>query len=189
MKEQEVWDNIAKEYKGYRRKLWKPVVSFLNEAKGLTLDIGCGNFPTLKLNKDIIGLDVSLEQLKLSKGKRVQGDATELPFKSETFNNVVFIAALHNIKERKRALDESYRVLKKDGKILISVWARFQKKFFPENLFKSEFNLPFGKYSRYYYLFTIRKLKNSAKKAGFEVKKVFKEKNNIFLIGIKRNQK
>ncbi|UCD04351.1 MAG: class I SAM-dependent methyltransferase [Candidatus Woesearchaeota archaeon] len=188
MKNQEIWDNIAKKYQGYRRKLWKPVVSFLDKNKGLILDIGCGNFPTSKY-KNIIGFDISLEQLKMSKGKRVQGDSIKLPFKSNKFDNVIFIASLHNLKRREEALAEANRVLKKDGKILISVWSRFQKKFFPRNLFTSEFEIPFGKYKRYYHLFTQGELEKLVRKTGFRVKKVFKEKNNIFLIGTKEHQR
>ena len=52
------WDIIAKEYKGYRRKPFPEVTEFLQN-KGLTLNLGCGN-----TNKDTIGLDLSLEQLK-----------------------------------------------------------------------------------------------------------------------------
>lgn len=187
MKNKEVWDNIAKEYRGYHRKLWSPVKDFIKNNKGVFLDIGCGNFPTHSSKKEIIGLDISLEQLKLGKGKRVQGNMISLPFKSKTFDNVLFIASLHNIKQRKKALKEANRVLKNNGKIFISVWNRFQKRFFPKNLITSKITLPFGKYPRYYHLYSKVSLKKDVKHSGFEIIKILKEKNNIFLIGTKKN--
>lgn len=187
MKNKEVWDNIAKDYQGYNRKLWPQVKEFIEENNGVFLDIGCGKFPTFSLTNKIIGLDISLEQLKLGHGKRVQGDMKHLPFRKESFDNVMLIASLHNLKERKKALLEANRVLKKQGKIFVSVWYRFQKKFFPKNLLTPEIDVSFGKHSRYYYLYTKNSLKKDIKVSGFEIKKILKEKNNVFVIGIKRN--
>lgn len=189
MKNRKVWDKIARDYGGYRRKLWEPVIDFLDSSSGLTLDVGCGGFPTRDYAENIIGLDVSLEQLKLGEGRRVQGKAESLPFQSKAFSSVLLVASLHNIRNREKALEEAKRVLKSKGNIFISVWSRFQLKFFPKNLFTKEFEIPFGDYKRYYHLFTKSELKKLVESKGFDIEKIWKEKNNIFVKGTKSGRK
>ncbi len=143
-----VYDAIAQNYGGYRRRPWPALANFLKkvEKSALILDLGCGNTPysnSLK-NKKIVGLDFSFGQLGLARKNLkllVQADASELPFKSETFDYIIFIAALHHLlnnKQRLQALKEARRVTKRGGRALVSVWARWQRRFFPLNLFKAK---------------------------------------------------
>jgi len=93
------------------------------------LDICCGTGDFTRLiqkfypRSKVIGLDFSPEMLKLAKKKNpkgvyVQGDCTNLPFGDREFDFVTMGFGLRNIENRSKALEEVYRVLKKNGKFL-----------------------------------------------------------------------
>lgn len=90
------------------------------------LDLGCGNgVSTAYLSgKTVVGVDLSLKQLIRAKKKYpnrnfLVGDATKLPFKSNTFDLIVAINLLHHLSDKTdTGLKECYRVLKKGGKLL-----------------------------------------------------------------------
>ena len=96
------------------------------------LDIACGTcdvaleaWAHLKGQEPIIGLDFSLNMLRLGKKKipadtfLVNGDALHLPFGSQSFD-VVFIAfGIRNIMNRHKAVSEFFSVLKKGGRLVV----------------------------------------------------------------------
>ena len=93
------------------------------------LDLCCGTGDFTKIiNKiapksKIIGLDSSVEMLKLAKIKNPQkvfmyGDCTNLPFKENEFDYITIGFGLRNVKNRQKAISEIYRTLKTDGKFL-----------------------------------------------------------------------
>lgn len=90
------------------------------------LDLGCGNgVSTVNLRGEtVIGLDLSPKQLIRAKKKFpnrhfVVGDATKLPFKSNSFDLIVEINVLHHLGNKTSVgLKECYRVLKRGGKLL-----------------------------------------------------------------------
>jgi ubiquinone/menaquinone biosynthesis C-methylase UbiE len=62
----------------------------------------------------------------------IHGNLVRIPIKKDLLDAVLYIAALHNIKGRKnriQSLKEVKRILKDDGRALISVWSREQEKF------------------------------------------------------------
>jgi len=77
-----------------------------------------------------------LMQLKNPKIKPIQCDASRIPINDEVFDIAMLINVMHHIKrsEHDNVLAETYRILKKDGKILII------DKFFPNNFFNKLFN-------------------------------------------------
>ncbi len=96
------------------------------------LDVGCGtgNF-SIKLAEmgcKVVGIDVSDEMLdkarKKAKAKDLNiefhiMDVYNLDFSHETFDGVFSMAAFEFIKEPQNAYEEMYRVLKKNGHMLI----------------------------------------------------------------------
>ncbi|MBN2603860.1 MAG: class I SAM-dependent methyltransferase [Candidatus Thermoplasmatota archaeon] len=201
-KSQTTWDTIAQSFDTTRKKPWKQCVEFINKcAKSDTIvDIGCGNGRHLLLCaancKKAIGIDISNELLKIVKNKvlenkidnvfLLQSDLVNLSIKDKSVDSVLFIASLHNVKERKnrvKALREVRRILKKDGRGLISVWSRWQDKY--RKMFFKKWFTSFGKNEfgdidifwrqnglnipRYYHLYSKREFKNDIIEAGLSI--------------------
>jgi ubiquinone/menaquinone biosynthesis C-methylase UbiE len=80
-------------------------------------------------NYNVTGLDISKTFVKIAqsnankagvvKAKFKHGDASNMPFDNETFDFIVCTAAYKNFTKPIMALNEMYRVLKPNGKILI----------------------------------------------------------------------
>jgi tRNA (uracil-5-)-methyltransferase TRM9 len=199
-----IWDKVAFPWKDFRKKPVEEVINFIGSKKGKILDLGCGsgrNF--VKMDGVIYGVDFSENMLKYAKSlakerdikvKLTKSRVENLPFKDNFFDAAIFVATLHCIpkeKERKKALQELYRVLKKEKEAIITVWDKNQEKF--KNSEK-EVLLPWEKngkeYKRYYYLYEKEEIKDLVKSVGFKIKKVmdwenpefFYSKKNIILI-------
>lgn len=153
------------------------------------LDMGCGsgrNFAALKaagFKGELYGIDFSGEMLKYArvnadrlglKFELKKASVDKLPFEDNFFDKIIYIATLHCVeteKERKKSIEEAYRVLKSGGKVLITVWNKQNKrwrgkakeKYVGWNL-ESE-----GKVLRHYYLYDYDELKNELEKVGFKI--------------------
>lgn len=160
------YNQIAKDYHMKRKKPWRPLEFFLNDLKdkgytfnGKSLDLGCANGRNFNLintppNK-LIGIDISLELIKIAysnlKDKSqysqfeskffqlIVGDITYLPFRTNSIDNVFTIASIHHIKKksiRKSTIAQIFKLLRKDGFFILTVWRKWQKRF--RNYFISE---------------------------------------------------
>ena len=100
------------------------------------LEIGCGNGRNIKsiaeFTKDIIGIDNDPKAVEdarknlagFSGVKIMLADALDLPFPDKSFDVMIFLDTLVNMKENKvQALKEMSRVLTDTGKIIISVYS------------------------------------------------------------------
>jgi ubiquinone/menaquinone biosynthesis C-methylase UbiE len=100
------------------------------------LDIGCGegrNMQSIMENTThVYGIDYNPKAVEDAKKRFEKVDtvqvvcasATELPFKNDTFDAVTFLMILPNLENNKlSAINESARVLKKDGKLILSTFA------------------------------------------------------------------
>lgn len=127
------WD----EFEEFKKYIWE---------NANILDLGCGNGRLVsflnKITKDspllqrtvlcnrYVGLDISEEIIKTAKKNHpgfefLIGDFSKLPFEDDTFDIIFSIASFHHIPSeelRLEALEEMKRVLRKDGKILMTVW-------------------------------------------------------------------
>jgi len=91
-----------------------------------------GNLPIIAKrtgkHAQLDGMDISSETLKAARRKMrrkgvqvtlAQGNASYLPYKAEKFDAVLHLGALNEFAEKKRAIEEMYRVAKPGGKIVI----------------------------------------------------------------------
>ncbi len=96
------------------------------------LDVGCGtgNFSVklAKLGCDVTGVDISGEMVKIAEKKAKSEnleinfhlmDVCSLNFNDNTFDAVISITALEFFEKPFDAIDEMFRVLKKEGHLLI----------------------------------------------------------------------
>jgi ubiquinone/menaquinone biosynthesis C-methylase UbiE len=118
------------------------------------LDLGCGSGGWSESIgqsvHQVVGIDISLERIKVAKKNAENeslnnlhffiGDAENLPFPSDYFNIVFCAAILHHLPDLNQAFREIHRVLKIDGKIILSEpgllnpFAFVRRKFFPSEI-------------------------------------------------------
>jgi tRNA (uracil-5-)-methyltransferase TRM9 len=164
--------------------------------RGKLLNIGCAHGPDFlpfRQGFDLYGVDFSAEMLRFARKYSQKfsftvslslADVGHLPYLDETFDWALSVATYHHIRgkeDKQAALNELRRVLKPGGEAFITVWNRWQPRFW----FKSkEVSVPWrtkGKtLHRYYYLFSYPELESLAKKVGFEVLKSFPESSYRF---------
>jgi ubiquinone/menaquinone biosynthesis C-methylase UbiE/uncharacterized protein YbaR (Trm112 family) len=120
---------------GGERKARMEVLRRLGLKGGRILEVSIGsgcNLPFLFESSEIgevYGLDISAEQLKRcselvgTRGWQVdlfQGMAEALPFKADSFDDVLHIGGINFFSDKKRAIDEMVRVARPGGKIVIA---------------------------------------------------------------------
>lgn len=219
-KTQKDFDLIADDFSRTRGKLWPEFLLFKKfvKEKDKVLDEGCGNGRLIEVIKDLkvdyTGIDFSERLLELARKrypnfKFVKGSILDLPFPDNYFDVVFSIAVLHHIpsKElREKAVSEIKRVLKPEGKLILSVWDfRGDKKLiflllrysFLRLIGRSKLDfgdvfVPWGKkVNRYYHFFTQREILKLIKKYNFHMleKGVSRDKKgkrrNIFVVAQK----
>ena len=90
--------------------------------KGLEIGVGTGRFAApLGIT---LGIDPSAEMLRIASARGVntrQGFGEDLPFLSETFDYAAIIISLCFVNDPVKVLLESYRVLKKSGRIILGI--------------------------------------------------------------------
>jgi len=137
-KHQEFFDNLADEwdlmFTSEDLERLTNIVSNLNVSEGADiLDLGCGTgilFDMLRRivgdNGSVTGVDFSFEMAQkahrnfpFSNVNVVDADATSLPFADSTFDMAVAFSAFPHFSNQQRALDETHRVLKKDGRFIM----------------------------------------------------------------------
>ncbi len=166
--------------------------------KGKLLNLGCAHGPDFlpfTQNFDLHGMDFSIEMLRFAQKYSRKfnfdvslslADASYLSYLDETFDWAISVATYHHIRypqERQKAFYELWRVLKPGGEAFITVWNRWQPRFW---FSRREEAIPWrtrGKtLYRYYYLFSYSELERLVKKTGFEVLKSFPESSYRFPI-------
>jgi tRNA (uracil-5-)-methyltransferase TRM9 len=159
--------------------------------QGRLLNIGCAHgadFTPFRQNFKLYGVDFASTMLKLaqkyaSKFKfavnLVEADARQLPYADESFDWAIAVATYHHLKEKEDrllALQELRRVLKPDGEAFITVWNRWQPRFwFQHKHLLVPWHSKEKTLYRYYYLFSYHELEMLVRKAGFRVLKSFPE--------------
>ncbi len=129
------YNKIALDFSNTRQSFWNDSLFLLKYIKKneKLLDLGCGNGRLYKMVKDLgvlyTGIDLSEDLVKKAQESFpginfITGSALDLPFDDNSFDKVISIAVLHHIPSlelRKRFFKEAYRVLKKDGQLILTV--------------------------------------------------------------------
>ncbi len=155
--------------------------------QGRLLNIGCAHGPDFlpfKQGLELHGMDFSTEMLKLAQKysrkfkftvSLVEADIRYLPYTDQSFDWAIAVATYHHIKDKEdrlKALQELWRVLRPDGEAFITVWNRWQPRFW---FHRQHLLVPWHTRDktlyRCYYLFSHLELEKLVKKAGFEVLK------------------
>jgi ubiquinone/menaquinone biosynthesis C-methylase UbiE len=190
--QEQVWDAIAEPWSNFRKNPPVEVQGFLKNKKGKILDLGCGSGRNLERKKgvDFYGVDFSEQQLKFAEKKAEQekikaiffkSKCSNLPFKDNFFDSGIFIATLHcieNEEERKKAVQELYRVIKPQAKVMITVWDKESMNLFKENQKKEglvDWKNGETTYKRYYYFYDEIELKKLLESIGFKINKIEKK--------------
>jgi len=159
--------------------------------KGSLLNVGCAHGPDFlpfTRNFDLYGVDFSVRMLDFARlysqkfefaVNLLLADVCHLPFSDGVFDWAISVATYHHIEgmnERQSAFTELERVLKPGGEAFITVWNRWQPRFWFGG---KDISVPWRTKDetlyRYYHLFSYRELERLAKLAGFRVLKSFPE--------------
>lgn len=184
----ETFNQIASGWYNYRhRSIFRSELAALAQRwqRGRLLNVGCGHGPDFipfKGSFELHGIDFSPKMLELARKyadkykfsvNLVEADARNLPYADGSFDWAIAIATYHHIADKEarlQALKELRRVLRPGGEAFITVWNRWQPRFWLKG---KDIQVPWrrkdGTFYRYYHLFSYGELEELTRQAGFEV--------------------
>jgi ubiquinone/menaquinone biosynthesis C-methylase UbiE len=215
------FDFISSDYDKLRGRIWEDLIEFTTDSLYLPkrkrderiLDLACGNarhaiYFAEKYQLRGIAIDFSTQLLKLAERRikvskqgrmiaLINGDASRIPLRRNSVAVTLYIAAIHHLPtnaERLESLREVSRTLVKQGRAVVTVWRRWQRKFashfLKERLKRlvgrgsgGEFGdtyIPWGSdhgassVLRFYHLFSKGESKKLVSKAGFRLIRISK---------------
>ena len=134
--------------------------------EGRLLDIGCGMNELVRAYGNGVGVDV----YQWGNVDLVVDNAAELPFDDCSFDTVSIVAALNHISNRSEVLREAHRVLRADGRLIITmipprlsrIWHFFRR---PWDVDQKERGMISGEV----YGLTRKEVRRLVREAGFEI--------------------
>ncbi|MBU2638060.1 MAG: class I SAM-dependent methyltransferase [Nanoarchaeota archaeon] len=133
------WEDVLANQPASYRKWFEEEKKYLQKIitpNAKVLDVGCGDgrsiFDIIETTQDAVGIDHDQKAVDDARRKFAEypsvkflkADADKLPFKDEEFDFVICMGTFANFADKKFAvLEEMKRVLKKTGKIIISVYS------------------------------------------------------------------
>ena len=182
----QIYEEIANHFDNTRTYKWPWINEFIDNLNGASFicDIGCGNGRNMINNRkyiNFIGIDNCIKFIDICKQKNlnvINANMINIPLKNNSVDAILCIAVLHhlsNTEHRLSALLEMKRIIKNNGKILLSVWSKNQPTKTRRTFNSYGNNIVLwnnhGKiYERYYYIFKIDELKSLFSAAGLMVK-------------------
>jgi ubiquinone/menaquinone biosynthesis C-methylase UbiE len=215
------FDFISYDYDKLRSRIWEDLSEFTAESlfspkpsrDHLVLDLACGNarhaiYFTQKHQLRSVAIDFSSQLLRLAKNRvkssrlecmvaLINGDASNIPLRNRSINDVLYIAAIHHLptaSDRLRSMQEISRILSVRGRAVLTVWRKWQRRF-ASHFIKKHLRHPLGgkaegelgdiyipwksghgttSVSRFYHLFSNRELRKLVSRAGFKVLRISK---------------
>ena len=106
-----------------RRGLFKHVQDLAPQITGKTLDVGCGSKPYESLydSSEYIGLEYDTPENRSIKKADFFYDGTNFPFEDNSFDSAVLNQVFEHVFNPNSFLDEVSRILKKDGKLFLTI--------------------------------------------------------------------
>lgn len=128
------FNSIIPLQKYWQRKRYKIIMGMV-EKKGCCIDLGCGSSKVIQNLPQAVGLDIDLKKLRYLKKTNqllIKGSIGNLPFKNDTSSEIICSQVIEHIPKENLSLKEFYRVLKKDGYLIIGTpdYATFWWRFF-----------------------------------------------------------
>ena len=222
------YDLISQKFFATRQHVWPELKELSRLAKpgDKVLDFGCGGGRLLEVLPDGIeyhGLDISSRLLSLArekyldkgknKGKKQRkisfhyqpATSKRLPWPDNYFDLIYSIAVFHHLPSRRyrqEVLMELKRVLKPNGRLVLTVWNLWQpryRRYLWQNWWQKltgkskldwrDCHIPFrdnqgNVFQRYHHAFTKRELRKMLQQAGWQVEKIENSrKRNLTIIG------
>ena len=151
-----------------RKGLYMHIKELAPNIKGRTLDVGCGSKPYQDLyeSSEYIGLEFNTPENRRIKNADFFYDGEIFPFTEEEFDSVVANEVFEHVFNPDNFLDEINRILKKDGKLFMTipfVWDEHEQPF------------DYARYSSY-------GIKATLEKHGFEILEQRKSVDDIRVI-------
>lgn len=192
----DVYDKIAHEFDVTRTYKWSWITEFMEHMLpgSLVYDIGCGNGRNMTYpGINFIGIDTCdrfVEICRKNGLNAIKGSMLNILLPNTTADYIICIAAFHHLNtydHRIKALNEMKRLLKPDGKLLISVWSKTQPK---------KTRVTFEKYgdtmvpwknnlTRYYYIFQIDEIVSLFRDAGLRIlNHIYDCGNEVFVLSL-----
>lgn len=198
----DIYNLIAKDFDRTRNAIWQCVLnfskSFNKESK--ILDLGCGNGKNMQYllrngHSNVIGCDISTSFVEICKKKRlnvIEANIMNLPYEDNTFDYIICIAVLHHLEteeDRLKGISEMMRILKPDGKILITV-SSYESPFYKNmDMSRQDVLVPWkNSYGaeickRFYHFFKQYELDELCKKSNATIKlSIFEHDNWVVVI-------
>lgn len=177
MKNKNIFDELAEKYDAwYDSDEGMPIYesellclnSLIDDVSSPILEIGVGTGRFAMHFPDIIGVDPSVNALKIAKSrglKTLQATGEELPFFNETFKYVLIIVTLCFVENPQSVLKEANRVTMPDGSVIIgmvpedSPWGIYYEK-------KKKEGDPFYRHANFY---TLRVVENYLRVSAMKI--------------------
>lgn len=221
-KNKEFYNTIAHDFSDTRNAIWPEFEYFkghLQNGQDI-LDLGCGNGRLIELLKDYqinyLGIDYSeklIDEAKIAwpNYQFLVGDILDLSLLKQKYDIVFLVAVLHHLpsdKLREQVMNNIKNILKPNGKILMTNWNLWQKRYLkyiikytllkltdPEkeqnsvlmgDLDLQDVFVPWQrKHLRYVHAFTELNIGRLMKKTGFEIIKNVSNTRNIITVAKK----
>ena len=211
------YDEMAEKFSQTRKFFWRGMEFIGDYVKDgdRVLDYGSGNGRLWELFNDkkidYLGVDpsqklVDLAQKRYANAKfsKLNPSQASLAFQDNFFNTIYSIAVFHHFPSReyrKKIAQELYRVTKKEGYIIVTVWNLYQRKYV-KNIIDNWINKLLGKsllgfkdcyidftdnsgkkFSRFHHAFTKKELQKLFESVGFctEMCKIIDGRNIIYI--------
>ena len=155
----------------------KLLFQWIPENTNSLLDVGCASgYYTVHYSKKcskVFGIDPNENLIKIAKEKYPnldfrKGSAEEIPFKDNSFDVVILSDVLEHVADEKKCLSEIHRVLKDDGKLILTVPHKGLFSFLDVDNYS--YFLRTKMYGLYKILYKIKKKKLPEEKPGYTQK-------------------
>ena len=106
-----------------RRELYQTILKIAPKVEGRILDVGCGQKPYQHLfqSTEYVGLEIDSKENRANKLADYFYDGTIFPFSDQSFDTIVCNQVLEHVFTPEAFLAEAFRVLKPNGKLILTV--------------------------------------------------------------------